>query len=388
MVSIESLISELLLRHNCVIIPSFGGFVAKQTSAVIDFKTGTMQPPRKSLLFNRQLINNDGLLIAELALANKLNYQESSQRVNELVSSWNASLQNGERVSIDKVGYIFLDQERNMCFEQDRFFNLLLDSYGLSKVHFIAEQDVQLAQKLTLEKEVVGSDDVSLGSQTAIVFNAENIESVEKATESRIIEHPELKTRMKPNVWKYVAAACLLPVAFYSFFIPLKSNVLESGMISYKDFNPFYSSKQGIYKMTQNPQAVKFEEGKTLEQQVKELPSDVYIYSYPFNDELYIPIRIKSPNNNITPLGTEQTSSPKHNTIISKFELIAGCFGNVENANNLVSTLKEHGFDAHVLDVINGLSRVSAGGVSDKNAAEKLQTALSSKGYETWILSK
>ncbi len=388
MVSIESLISELLLRHNCVIIPSFGGFVAKQTSAVIDFKTGTMQPPRKSLLFNRQLINNDGLLIAELALANKLNYQESSQRVNELVSSWNASLQNGERVSIDKVGYIFLDQERNMCFEQDRFFNLLLDSYGLSKVHFIAEQDVQLAQKLTLEKEVVGSDDVSLGSQTAIVFNAENIESVEKATESRIIEHPELKTRMKPNVWKYVAAACLLPVAFYSFFIPLKSNVLESGMISYKDFNPFYSSKQGIYKMTQNPQAVKFEEGKTLEQQVKELPSDVYIYSYPFNDELYIPIRIKSPNNNITPLGTEQTSSPKHNTIISKFELIAGCFGNVENANNLVSTLKEHGFDAHVLDVINGLSRVSAGGVSDKTAAEKLQTALSSKGYETWILSK
>ncbi len=388
MVSIESLISELLLRHNCVIIPSFGGFVAKQTSAVIDFKTGTMQPPRKSLLFNRQLINNDGLLIAELALANKLNYQESSQRVNELVSSWNASLQNGERVSIDKVGYIFLDQERNMCFEQDRFFNLLLDSYGLSKVHFIAEQDVQLAQKLTLEKEVVGSDDVSLGSQTAIVFNAENIESVEKATVSRIIEHPELKTRMKPNVWKYVAAACLLPVAFYSFFIPLKSNVLESGMISYKDFNPFYSSKQGIYKMTQNPQAVKFEEGKTLEQQVKELPSDVYIYSYPFNDEFYIPIRIKSPNNNITPLGTEQTSSPKHNTIISKFELIAGCFGNVENANNLVSTLKEHGFDAHVLDVINGLSRVSAGGVSDKNAAEKLQTALSSKGYETWILSK
>ena len=38
MVSVEELIGELLLRHNCVIIPSFGGFVAKQTGASIDYR--------------------------------------------------------------------------------------------------------------------------------------------------------------------------------------------------------------------------------------------------------------------------------------------------------------------------------------------------------------
>ena len=59
---IEKLIGDLLLRHNCVVVPSFGGFVAKQVSAVIDYKTGVMHPPKKSLLFNKQLINNDGLL--------------------------------------------------------------------------------------------------------------------------------------------------------------------------------------------------------------------------------------------------------------------------------------------------------------------------------------
>ncbi|MEY3200216.1 MAG: hypothetical protein RJA13_2174, partial [Bacteroidota bacterium] len=58
MVSVEQLIGDLLVRHNCVIIPAFGGFVAKQTSASIDYKNGIMTPPRKSLLFNRQLINN------------------------------------------------------------------------------------------------------------------------------------------------------------------------------------------------------------------------------------------------------------------------------------------------------------------------------------------
>ena len=54
---IEELIGDLLLRHNCVVIPTFGGFVAGQTSATFDASKGTILPPRKSLLFNKQLIN-------------------------------------------------------------------------------------------------------------------------------------------------------------------------------------------------------------------------------------------------------------------------------------------------------------------------------------------
>ena len=126
MVSVEELIGELLLRHNCVIIPSFGGFVAKQTGASIDYRNGVMSPPKKSLLFNRQLINNDGLLIAELAVSNGIDYNVSTKIVGDLVDAWNVQLRKGERISIDKVGFLFFDQEKNICFEQDRFFNLLL----------------------------------------------------------------------------------------------------------------------------------------------------------------------------------------------------------------------------------------------------------------------
>ena len=46
---------------------------------------------------------------------------------------------------------------------------------------------------------------------------------------------------------KYAAAACLLPLAFYSFWIPTHSGVLESGLISFKDFNPFYKKELGAY---------------------------------------------------------------------------------------------------------------------------------------------
>ena len=72
MISVEELIGDLLLRNNCVIVPSFGGFVANQSAAIIDYRNGIITPPRKSVLFNRQLINNDGLLIKELSFVNNI----------------------------------------------------------------------------------------------------------------------------------------------------------------------------------------------------------------------------------------------------------------------------------------------------------------------------
>jgi uncharacterized protein len=78
---IEELIGDLLLRHNCVVIPSFGGFVAGQTSAIFDATKGSIIPPRKSLLFNKQLLNNDGLLAAAYAHAIQVDYNEAFQKI-------------------------------------------------------------------------------------------------------------------------------------------------------------------------------------------------------------------------------------------------------------------------------------------------------------------
>ena len=41
MYSVEEIICQLLLRHSCVIIPSFCGFVAQSVSASIDKENGT-----------------------------------------------------------------------------------------------------------------------------------------------------------------------------------------------------------------------------------------------------------------------------------------------------------------------------------------------------------
>jgi hypothetical protein len=51
MTSVEQLIGDLLLRHNCVIIPSFGGFVAKPVAAQIDYTKGDNGAPKKVVAF-------------------------------------------------------------------------------------------------------------------------------------------------------------------------------------------------------------------------------------------------------------------------------------------------------------------------------------------------
>jgi hypothetical protein len=85
MFSVEEIICQLLLRHSCVIIPSFGGFVAQSVSASIDKENGIIQPPSKHLLFNKNLINNDGLLTAEYATFNKINYTDSLSKIETIL---------------------------------------------------------------------------------------------------------------------------------------------------------------------------------------------------------------------------------------------------------------------------------------------------------------
>ena len=60
-------ISFLLCEHNCVIIPDFGGFVANYESSRLDNHSNLIYAPKKSIVFNKSLQNNDGLLINEIA---------------------------------------------------------------------------------------------------------------------------------------------------------------------------------------------------------------------------------------------------------------------------------------------------------------------------------
>ncbi|MEJ6582612.1 MAG: hypothetical protein QNL61_06040 [Crocinitomicaceae bacterium] len=387
MTTIETHIGNLLLRHNCVIVPSFGGFVAKQVSAKINYSSGKMTPPRKSLLFNKQLINNDGLLINELAQSNGLTFEIASNEVKQKVSEWNALLKSGNRIELDCVGFLFLDAEKNLCFEQDRFFNLLLQSFGLGQVHFLTEVDVKNAEhKINIteksEEQIVDIDPKM--EETTKVIPIRKISTI--VADTTIIEHPGL-VKKRSNAWKYVAAACFLPVAFYSIWIPMKTDVLESGVISMQDFNPFQQNFQEHFTV---PSSIETKENTEIKREglsskINEISSDVVAYSYKFDEDLFVPVKV---NSNATFDKEEKpTISVDVPFSANTKHYIVGCFSDKNNAEKLVVKLKSSGLLAKILDKNNGLYRVSAGGAMSTEGLNDIKMSTNSLGLAGWILN-
>ena len=353
MYSVEEIICQLLLRHSCVIIPSFGGFVAQSVSASIDKENGIIHPPSKHLLFNKNLVNNDGLLTAEFATINHINYNDSFSQIDLFTGNLKSELNAGRKVELPKIGTFHLDAEKNICFEQNRYFNFLLNAYGLSNVQFVPTQKVQ---------EVVEE------SITPIV--EEEIPIV--AIETPLIDINT--SRKSRKLIKYVAAAaCFLPIAFYSFWIPVKTDVLNSGVISINDFNPFYKAKKGLYSPTKADfNSIIFEDASYIAAPTTE-PEP--ILSEPAETLL------TTENSTVT----NQTINVKSSNKRQAFEYIVGCFSSNANAINLVNTLKNQGFDASIISGGN-LTRVSIGSASNSKALDSLIQLSNSKGYQGWIL--
>ncbi len=403
---IEQAIGDLLLRHNCVIVPTFGGFVAEQLSAKIDYDKGVMIPPRKALLFNKQLVSNDGLLINELASRNAVSFDNASNELSTVVSEWNHRLKKGERIELDRVGILFMDADQNLRFEQDRFFNLLLASFGLDQVHFIAQKEVEeiRIEPISINRTIIEPILVEVEDHSAPIKHLPKTLAVATADEKKTAKLVEIAPKKnRTSVWKYVAAACFLPIAFYSIWIPTRTDVLQSGVISIKDFNPFYSSAKGNYSKTAYRKDITFKKNTepTLQEQIDgiEIPSDVITYRFTEDTYIYVDISDDNPTEvNSTELDAQNSTSPEEivpkviekvteSVEINSMNFIVGCFGSKTNADNLVSKLKSEGLNAFILDVKGGLHRVSAGASLSNESMSEIRSKAQSLGLQGWLLN-
>lgn len=131
---ISAHISELLFEHDCIIIPGFGGLVCNYAHAEIHPIENTISPPSKAISFNRNLQNNDGLLINYLVQTENLSFDAATDFVTKWVDATKAMLNSGEVVIINKVGRFHNDIENNLQFKVDTSVNYLKSSFGLRKV--------------------------------------------------------------------------------------------------------------------------------------------------------------------------------------------------------------------------------------------------------------
>lgn len=382
------------MHNNCVVIPGLGGFVANPIPAKIDYSRGIISPPAKVLTFNISLTNNDGLVVTALAKHHNLTYENALERVAGFAKSSSAALQQGERIVFPNVGFLFQNSSGKISFEQDRFFNLLLSSYGLGNVEFIPEKEIETIENEHTSKEVVDS-------KTPERYIAEDsIENADKKRLTPVVQlQPETNNTQKPKtsgvkkLLRYAAVAALTPIAFYSFWIPMNTDVLQSGVIYKEDFNPLKKKATEVYQKSslKDIESVDISSHESLIDKTKNLPDDVIVYSFGLTEELFIPVRIRNASQSEQTNSEEAPSNPTTTPIKSakKYYLIVGAFSEKNNAKGLVHELKSQGYqDAQILDHNNGLHRVAILGKNNRKEAKNTLQDLKNSGISSWILSK
>ena len=224
--TIEHYISQLLYTHDCVIVMSFGGFVGSNTASKLNRKTGLLSPPNRSILFNTQLVENDGLLINHIAQSEGISQEKAKEELLKFVEISKANLTKYKSLRIKTIGLFTLNSDNKIIFNQDISINYNLNSFGFQdSVHNRIEREREIIEeslKIIRKKSnfstkrlmkaaailipLIGISLISITQQQEInniykqianlnPFTANNTKHIKVDVETKAIEEtPELKT--------------------------------------------------------------------------------------------------------------------------------------------------------------------------------------------------
>jgi hypothetical protein len=326
---VDKHIGELLYDHDCVIVPNLGGFVANYTSAKINSTQHTFYPPSKTVVFNINLKNNDGLLANHIATIEGKSYTEALKYIDFFVKGVNDDLKKGAKVEIENVGKLYYDTERNIQFEPAET-NFLVDAFGLSSFNSPAIKRDTVVKRI--EKEFKDRDALPL-------------------------------EKKKSKVKRYVAAAVLAPVLFAMLWVPFRTDLLNK--INYSSLNPF-SSKE--VKLPDAVPAV-IPSGNTGTVAAGIMPTT------------------SQPLTNIVEAVADTTKVETEVVRIDyKFHLVAGCFQVEENAQKFVLSLQSQNLNASIIGQNDkGMYVVSCGDFTTRKDATNELNNLRKVQPNAWL---
>ena len=364
MIKVSKYIYDLLYEHDCVIIPGFGGFVANYIPARLDESNNRIYPPAKHLLFNKNLINNDGLLAHRVSAEEGVSYEEALEMLDNYAVQIKRAISKDNRVEFPEIGLLYFQE--NVYRFKSAGNNFLIRSFGLPVL-----DAVPFAGSLqTNEQEDKETPAINLN------------------------DHKQEKSKRKFKYWW--VAAILIPFVFYSVWIPMKTELFkEGGDFNYSDLNPFSFRKDRIYEYNSLVSCVDFSpiEAKELEEViVVASESDQYGKYYLDDSDLCLIVKLYEdqdlPEVESTYVHIDERDSSSLR-VNKKYFLIGGCFKKEKNANNFKVKLRSLGYESFEVDIHNGLHRIAVSGYnSRKKAKEAKQELLEKEGISSWILKK
>ncbi len=134
-------IEYLLTRHDCVIVPGLGAFIASESEACIDIENGIVRPRRREISFNSSVVSDDGLLSHSIARREHIRYEVAHRRVASFIEKMKADLNNEGEISLGMLGRLIQDSEGLLSF-QPRKSNSVQDTLYDIKLDISAKQSI------------------------------------------------------------------------------------------------------------------------------------------------------------------------------------------------------------------------------------------------------
>lgn len=349
-------IQQLLFDYDCVIIPGFGGLVAQPHPAQVNSITKQIYPRSKKIAFNQNLLTNDGLLAEYISRKEKCTYAEAILKIQETVKELQHRLAEKNTFELNGIGSFRFDAENKLIFSVQKNESFLYDSYGLKPVKAVPLNLVSDKPKI-MEKE-----------EEIVPVTAD----AEAEPETETTEEKAVRRKRKVSI-PFIAVSVLV-IAFAGLTMYLASQNATLPFL-HNDGNQTAS----FIDSSSESAASTSEESTTAE------PTEAESSSTESSTEE-------------VPATSESSSASNENTTSSSSEvsqadagyyIIAGAFGVEENAEKLLTTLKESGYnDAQLAGKTSsgGLLRVAYLKADNLNEAETKLSEIKDKSLEGWIL--
>lgn len=133
---VEKYIQQLLYTQECVVIPGFGGLLARYHAATVHPITHRFTPPHKSLAFNAALQQNDNLLLQAIVLGENISRTQAQEALDAYLKEVQGGLRTNSFYIMPEIGRFYLNPENQVQFEAEAKINYLETSYGLSEFTF------------------------------------------------------------------------------------------------------------------------------------------------------------------------------------------------------------------------------------------------------------
>lgn len=328
-------LKEQLFFNDYLVLPNFGGFVLKRTLSHFSASSALLLPPAKTVSFNAQLKQNDGIFVQWLQNELKCDATQAVNHLTDFAEYCKSLLHNRGRLTIDGIGFFYLDFESNICFEPQQQSNFLRESFGLSPLS-LKELEPEIIQK----QETIFADRV---------ISREEIET--------------LKTEVKKqrNYRKLAAAAVSGAVLFSALLIIVSTAKIKGPLKS----AVFGSETKSVY----SPITYSDLNLKTLSSEKKDYVADANgIASLTLDNNKIIAVKAFEAEASTTAI-VKNTSSKNYSSK-GNFQVVLGCFSVLNNAAKMVKKLSQQQIKAAVSGQNEkGLYIVSGGAYNSKDEA-------------------